>query len=114
MFATIITPILLLTALGHLADIMTTWYAITITGAKEANPFLAWFVNSSFKGKWAVLTGIKALVVRHEAQVAYEYRQYYGAGFIKAMFISCAFVWAVAAWNCSVILRRTYGRRKEA
>src|SRR5882762_9144331 len=113
-FATIVTPILLLTAFGHLADVITTWYAIAITGAREANPFLAWFVNSNFKGKWAILTGLKALAVRHEAQVAFKYREYYGSEFIKAMFFSCALVWAVAAWNCSVILRRTYGRRKEA
>jgi hypothetical protein len=106
-FGTIAAPILALTAFGHLADVVTTWYAITITGAREGNPLLAWFVNSNFKGKWAALTGLKALVVRGEAQACMKYKYDWP---IKPMIFRLVFVWLVAAWNFSLILRRTYGR----
>lgn len=101
-------PIITLTALGHLADLGTTWYAITFSGAREANPILGWFVNSDFRGKWWALAGLKAIVVRNEAQVCFRYRQHVSIGYIKALLISCAFVWVVVGWNLGVILRRKY------
>lgn len=109
-FGSIILPIIALTALGHLTDLGTTWYAMVFTGAREANPFLAWFVNSNFRGKWVALAGLKALVIKNEVEVFYKYRPYCGIGFIKAMVVSCVFVWVVVGWNCSIILRRQYAR----
>jgi hypothetical protein len=106
-FVTLAGPLLLLTALGHLADLGTTWYAITFSGARESNPFLAWFVNSNFSGKWFALAGLKAGVVANQARTVFNYKR---LDLLKLEVFGCVFVWLVVAWNFSIILRRQYGR----
>jgi hypothetical protein len=110
-FECLIVPLVALEVLGHSADIATTWYALTKTGAREGNPFLAWLLNSRWRYKWVVVSAAKAAIISNETRYYFEskrskWARYYN--FRAAVFHVTA-VWLVAAWNLLIISRRKHG-----
>lgn len=107
-FLTLLVPVVGLQVAGHSADILTTWYALTKTGAREGNPFLAWLINSEFRFKWAIVSALKGWFIAYDARRFYDsadfrWSRYYN---LKAAVFHAYAVWIVVSWNVLIIMRR--------
>ncbi len=112
-FLATVLPLVMLGALGHALDVLTTWVAISFLGAREGNPMLAWFINSTWSGKWSVLCAMKAVVVGREVNLylqdkSNEWSRYY---YVRSAIFVCVVTWCVVMWNLSVIFRRRHAVR---
>lgn len=102
---TLVFPLIILEHIGHVFDVLTTWYAITKCGAREANILMAWLVESSWKLRWFSLSAIKFWVVNRSHPITRTYKRSYDLKYVATF---TAMIWCVVAWNFSVIIRRKH------
>lgn len=112
-YMSLIIPLLLLEALAQSLDVVSTWAAISFFGAREGNPVLAWFVNSSWRGRWAILWAMKARLLANEKNYYFrtknnKWARYYN---VRGAIFVCIITWCVVTWNLSVIFRRRHALR---
>lgn len=110
-YACLVTPLLALEVLGHAADILTTWYALTYTSAREVNPILAPILNSRWRYKWVTVSALKGSFLVYEAgwyyrNMDYKWSRYYN---VRTAAINATILWAVVVSNLIVIFRRKHG-----
>ena len=110
-FLTLLVPVMALQVAGHSADIISTWYALTKTGAREGNPFLAWLINSECRYKWHIVSALKGWLIVHDARYFVssadrKWARHYN--FQTAVFHALT-VWIVVGWNVLTIIRRKRG-----
>ena len=106
-FLSLVIPLVLAESLGHACDILTTYIALTYCGAREMNPFLAPLLNSEWRFKWVTVSAIKGALLtnsfRWHLTANSEWKRRYS---LRTAIFSAVLIWAVVAWNFSVILRR--------
>src|SRR5437588_10667133 len=102
---TMLFPLVIISVIGHSLDVATTWYALTHTGAREGNPFMAPLLHSEWRWKWVAISALKSWAIKRNVEFSYEWND------LRTMAFDCVVIWSVVAWNISVIWRRKHAVR---